>query len=128
MEREIRQFIAICHQPLLVVQSVRYETVCAYIDGYDSALHGGLLVGFRHWLLSCDSERTNLPWWALVRRRVFVGVSPDAPLSEADSQLALAELASCLDMFMQCVITGGLESVFDRYNKWLLSLSSTRFG
>jgi len=121
MEKDLKQFIAACRQPGLFVQSGRYETVCAYIDGYDSALHGASLVGFRHWLLSEGDEWTNLPWWAVVRRNVFPNADPAAELSETESDEALAALAKYLESYLEYRKSGGLEAVFQKYLKWILA-------
>lgn len=121
MEKELRLFASVCRQPGLFVQSGRYETVCAYIDGYDSALRGGILSGFRYWLLSEGTEWNNLPWWAIVRRHVFPNIDPASALSDSESDEALAALAVYLERYLECIMSNGLVFIFHKYTKWLLA-------
>lgn len=121
MDRDLNFFVTVCRKPGLFLQSKRYETICAYIDGYDSALHGGCLVGFRHWLLAEGSNWNNLPWGALVRKLVFPSADPSAPLSDSESDKATQALAGYLVRYRDCLASGGLSVVYQRYNKWLSS-------
>lgn len=119
LEKDVRLFIRACRQPLLFVQSPTFECVCAYIDGYDTATRGGCLQGFRHWLLSEGVEWTNLPWWGLIRRYCFPNNDPSGSLTDAESNEALQALADHLERYLECLLSGGLEVIFCKYNSWL---------
>ena len=56
-------FLQVCNTPKMFVGSDRYEAVCAFLNGYDTAVGGGALRGFREFLLCQGSAWTNLPWW-----------------------------------------------------------------
>lgn len=51
-----------------------FSSVTAFVGGYDIAVEGGLLVGFREWLILELGSGTNLGWPKLVLDLAF----PDA--------------------------------------------------
>ncbi|MBM80654.1 MAG: hypothetical protein CMJ78_08685 [Planctomycetaceae bacterium] len=121
MDHELTIFISLSRQPRMYVQSDRFDAVCAYMDGYDAALRGRVLNGFRHWLLSEGDEWSNLPWWGIVRRNLFPDQNPADALSKSGSDEALEALACYLEQFCSCIKVGGLQAIYAKYNAWLLS-------
>lgn len=117
-------FISVCEKPGICVQSNRYETVCAFIDGYDRALQGAPLIGFRQWLLSESNEWNNLPWDYIVRTLRYPDRNPTGLLSEAESSLLLSDLVSHL-MNYQELRNKGLELVYQKHINWLISRSDS---
>lgn len=111
----------VCRKPGMYVQSVRYETVCAYLDGYDLALCGGPLSGFREWLLAEGDEWTNLSWWGLIRRLEFPDADPASPLTTEQSDRLLAALTPLLERFLVERRRDGLSGVFHKYHLWLMA-------
>jgi hypothetical protein len=72
-------FAGIRKQPGMYVWPDTYEAVIAYVQGYDAALEGALLLGFEEWLMAQMKWGSNLHWPALVpeliKRRT--GKAPD---------------------------------------------------
>jgi hypothetical protein len=77
-------FLTVCKKPRMYLQSERYESVCAFIEGYDMALQGAPLVVFREWLLTKGDEWNNMPWRALVRKIADTNVDLAQPPSAAE--------------------------------------------
>lgn len=121
MDKDLAFLITVCRKPKMFLQSTRYEAICAYLDGYDSALRGGCLAGFRHWLLAEGDRWNNLPWGALVRKLVFPQSDPSSALSESESDSATHALSGYLERYKDTLTSGGLSEVYQRYNKWLCS-------
>lgn len=113
--------LLVCNKPRMYLQTDHYETVCAYLDGYNTALEGAPLAGFREWLLAEGTEWTNLPWCGVVRRLIFPCADPASPLAEADGERALSALASALEGYFEDRKCGGLGAAFQKYNSWLMA-------
>ena len=47
-----------------------FTTVCAYIDGFNTARGGGPLLGFREWLLLKLDDGNNFHWIGLADRLI----------------------------------------------------------
>ncbi len=105
------------------MQCARFTAVSAFIAGYDEALHGGALVGFREWLLIGNKDWTNLPWWSLIRLRLNPKADLALPPSEEEETPLLGTLRIALEDFSKVYKAGGMPKVFHDYNTWLLSLS-----
>lgn len=126
-EEDIRHFIWVCTKPGMYVQSTHFEVVCAYINGYDTALRGGSLVGFREWLLTRGVERTNLPWWALVRRQTLPEKDLSATLSDTENEQLLMGLASALELYAKCLSHDGLDMIFHAYHSWSIEQKTNEY-
>lgn len=114
-------FVFICAKPGICVQSARFDVVCAFIDGYDQALMGAPLSGFREWLLTSSNEWTNVPWWTLVQQRHQAGTSLQADPVERDDAALLAALGRTLDEFASARESRGLTGVLVDYAESLLN-------
>jgi len=123
-DKALELFIAACAKPSMFVQGSSYSAVCAFMFGYDMALQGGALFGFREWLLTnCNGQWSNLAWWDLVRLRVSPDVDLRLPPSQADETHLLRELGESLTNFRTKQREAGVEGVYSAYAKWLFSLS-----
>jgi hypothetical protein len=125
-DRTLELFKFACNKPLMYVQAARYDTVCAFIDGYDMAMQGGPLAGFREWLLTGTERWNNLPWWALVRCRVNPSVDVEQPLADAEHTVLLTALSSALEAFATAVNQGGMVRILCDYSDWLSDLDPER--
>lgn len=119
----LKLFVSVCQKPNFYVQCPRFSAVSAFIAGYDDALQGGVLVGFREWLLTRGNDWTNLPWWSLVRVRLNPEVNLAVAPSEEEETALIETLREALEGFSMTCSQGGLARVFHDHNAWLLSRS-----
>lgn len=117
----LKFFIMICEKPLMVVDAKRFTAVAAFIHGYNMALHGGALIGFREWLLIGREDWTNLSWSQLIWQRYDPEADLSRPPSLEDDEALLGELQQALDAFLKDNNELGLDGIYHRYNTWLLS-------
>ncbi|MEV4758783.1 hypothetical protein AB0J86_27310 [Micromonospora sp. NPDC049559] len=96
----------------------------AFLAGMDAGQNGGLLRGFREWLVVRLGDGANLTWRGLILRLTF----PDgclggvANLSVEDEQRAISVLFDQLTAFLAVRDSAdGLLNVYDSYLKWLRS-------
>ena len=85
--------------------------VCAWLQGYDDACEGGLLRGFREWLIVMVGTGNNLSWPALVRD--LLKSSCTTPETELD------KLFELVIEFRTTVNSGGMRQIMIRYHEWL---------
>lgn len=52
--------------PGMYVNPVTSATIASFLNGYDQAVEGGLMLGFREWLIPRVGYGNNLAWTALV--------------------------------------------------------------
>lgn len=104
-------------------QQETYAVVAAFVQGYDAAYEGGLLVGFREWMVVRLKRGSNLGWPALVLHAAF----PDSALpQEALSSGQQAE-RTAIDMLFTLLAEfdavrdehGGIASVFVEYEGYM---------
>jgi hypothetical protein len=114
----LQHFISVCARPGMYAQENTYAAVCAYISGFDTALCGGILFGFREWLLMRGTEWNNIPWWGLVRVEVTGPFAPADRLTEEQDRALLARLAELLGEFSQAS-QRGLDRCLFEYGSWL---------
>lgn len=99
-----------------------YDTVVAFIEGYNAAMMGGLLVGFREWLITRIQGGNNLSWSALVDLAADEAqTEPAATADDARRREALFELLS--QFFAERSGGDGVRSIFRRYEAWLATQS-----
>ncbi len=116
-------FRYVCEKPGMYVQAHSFVAVVAFIEGYDLALQGGALVGFREWLLTGSDEWTNLSWSMLIRHQRDPATDLSRPPVGDEDEALLGDLSKALESFSRDLTTGGLHVIFHRYNTWLLSRS-----
>lgn len=101
----------------------KYRAAAAFVLGYDLALAGGVLVGFREWLVPRVGSGNNLSWPALVLRATFPEV-PD-PIAHVSSSAETERYA--IDCLFQLIAEfddvrqapEGLRRVYWEYERWL---------
>ncbi|AVP99111.1 hypothetical protein C7S18_18905 [Ahniella affigens] len=84
----------------------RYETVTSFVSGYDCACEGGMLLGFREWLVLKLGKGGNLSWTALVLDLAFPkSRSPWTELNRGPDahKVAVDTLFDLIDEFDQVV-------------------------
>ena len=95
MRQHTQVFDAVRRRPGMYFQSPSYDCVAAFVQGYDAACDGRLLLGFREWLVRQLGYGANLAWPALVLLVTFG--SSSIPRDEADD--AAGELAAIDSLF-----------------------------
>ena len=99
-----------------------FSQAVAYINGYDAACCGGLLNGFREWLIVRVDYGDNLPWNALVLYLTFPKtVDIGKCLNEPDAEsTAIDSLFHLLDGFYADRDRfGGWRQIYMNYDTWL---------
>ena len=99
--------------------SVRFDTVWAFIDGYDMARGGEPLRGFRQWLCLARQDFTNAPWFVLIRERVYSGHT-DYSWTPSDDEHGplIAETLRRLQEFKAARDAAGIDKILDDYASW----------
>jgi hypothetical protein len=110
----------ICQRPSMFVCPPSYETVCAYLTGFDAARNGGPLTGLHPWLVLRCNEGNNLVWQALASKQLALW-SVDTNLPEED--LRIRALGRMLAEFFEYRRDNGTTKIFYDYAKWLLRRS-----
>jgi hypothetical protein len=97
--------------PGMYVYKAEFDSMAAFIGGFDLATNGGLLLGFREWLIVKLGYASNLAWPALALRLIF----------HANNQKrAVAELFDSLEAFLQeRQAPDGLRRIILAYQEWL---------
>jgi hypothetical protein len=101
---------------------IEFNAVAAFVDGFNLATNGGLLVGFREWLVVRLGYGNNLRWEGLVLRLTFPETeSPGGQLHRTDNQnRAVQSLFTLLEAFLQeRESADSLRRIFLRYEGWL---------
>ncbi|MEV7141657.1 hypothetical protein [Streptomyces tauricus] len=87
--------------PAVFVARVNFESVTGFLSGYDVAVSGNLLDGFREWLAAKLGFGRNLVWFALILKLVFPEGRPAEPWSQEDDQHAVNQLIKLLDEYFE---------------------------
>jgi hypothetical protein len=109
-------------RPEMYFTPLGFDVGVAFLQGFDLACNGGVLLGFREWLIVRLGSGNNLAWSELVLRCTF----PDAEnpsqrlLQPGGQQHAVALLFGLLEEFYQERDTPqGLRRIYLRYQRWL---------
>jgi hypothetical protein len=108
--------------PGMYFSEVRFDVVAAFIQGFDAAYEGGVLIGFKEWIVLRLGYGTNLYWVPLVLDAAFPDQKPGAmfgvSLSAADEKKAIDKLFELLDAFEHEVDTvNKLSKIFVDYTE-----------
>ncbi|MEU7846715.1 hypothetical protein AB0B74_12135 [Micromonospora parva] len=99
-----------------------FGQTAAFLEGVNAGQQGGLLQGFREWLVVQVGDGANLTWRALVLRLAngeSVGGGLEG-LSADDERRITTVLFDQLDQFLAVrESTDGLLKIYDNYLKWL---------
>jgi hypothetical protein len=100
-----------------------YSIVAAFIMGYDLAYQGGLLNGFREWLILKVNGCNNLSWEELVLQIAFPDSKSPRELLKARPNLerqAIDMLFALLAEFDEVRSKyDSLKDIFFRYQQWI---------
>jgi len=118
IEKDLALFILACEKPGLFVPQKNYECVCAFIDGYNMAMHGACLAAFRQWLLLGSDTFSTAPWWLAIRMELFPNSKLECPLTDDESKLALDHLVLRLRGYSDAIQHIGLEGIFQEFSEW----------
>jgi hypothetical protein len=100
--------------------ATNFESVCAYLNGYNAACNGGPLIGFQQWLIVRANGGNNIFWTKLAEMEIGTGLEREqAPSSEQ----MIEALGQLLAKFFEYRRTNGITKIFHEYAKWLLRKS-----
>ena len=103
----------------MVVHPVSSATVVAFVNGYDSAVGGGLLTSFREWLIPRVGYGNNLAWTALVdelRKRGSKGKQNAGSVERDEIEFIFTTLEAFL---AEREAPDGLRRILLVYEAWL---------
>jgi hypothetical protein len=105
-----------------------YDGVSAYLLGYDHALEGALLIGFREWLVMRLGAGANLCWSALIPPLAFPKSKKPwkMPNTQEENRVAIDKLFELIFEF--AAERGDDEAatkIRDGYEKWYEALKAT---
>jgi hypothetical protein len=107
----LTHFVELCEKPRMLFHAPRYDSVCAYILGYDTATGGLALEGFHGWLLVRGPSYGNVPWWDVIRLRAHPESTVDAELDVKQNRLLIQRLCAELRSFAIEVETRGRATI-----------------
>ena len=120
-------FEALRLRPGMYVQEPTYAVLSAFVVGYDVALDGGVLCGFREWLITRLRGPNNLAWPGLVLCAAFPKASnPEAEVrsSPASQEHAIRVMFELLGEFETLrAELDGMRKIFAKYERWLRTQS-----
>ncbi len=111
----------------MYVTEETYSAVANLVFGYDLACEGGVLLGFREWLIPRVRTGNNLSWDRLVLYLAFPGSKEPAQVATANAanqRHAIDELFRLIDEFdTERSDHDGLRRIFATYERWLRTQS-----
>lgn len=110
--------------PEMFVERPNLDSIVAFLQGYDCALEGRVLLGFREYLIPRLGYGNNLAWFQLFQRLAAVNHSgSDSP----SHQTPLSVLKTTLQNFW-IVREGedGLQHILQDHSQWVQSQSWSR--
>lgn len=119
-DQEFAELVAeLSRRPQMWVTPATLETVCAFLDGYNRAGAGGLLTGFREWLVVRVDGWNNLTWPGLVKR--LLGVVDGGDNHDRDwHHEQIRGLGSLFEEFFTYRRSVGVTKLYHDYGEWLL--------
>lgn len=110
----------VCRNPATYMLGGTFHCCVAFVAGYDAAWGGGLLTGFREWLILSMKSGRNLTWDGLVLRSVLPGKRPWEELSAEEDANARKGFAELLEAFFAARQSAdGAGDILYRYGVWL---------
>jgi hypothetical protein len=105
-------------RPAMHVGPATYDAILGYMQGCDAAMRGGLLIGFREWLIVRVGEGNNLAWPELVELVSEAGEG-DRGRASGDAR-RIAALHDLLGEFYKARnMANGLRRMMCAYEEWL---------
>jgi hypothetical protein len=114
--------------PGMFLGSISYEAAVAFLNGYDIALAGGPLCGFREWLVLRVGGGNNLGWSGLVKELLGEAGLVKRKQTLEGQKIAIEFLFSLLEEFMTERDEHGVRRVYVAYEQWLREQSWYREG
>lgn len=107
--------------PEMFVERPSLDSIVAFLQGFDSALEGHVLLGFREYLIPKLDYGNNLAWFQLFQRFAAVNHSgSDSPCS----QIVLTLLNKTLqDFWFERAGEDGLQHILKNHSHWVQSQS-----
>jgi len=117
-------FAGVRKRPDMYLPSATFDAAVSFVLGYDAAVSGGFLLGFREWLVTELNEGNNLSWPALVgqliQRRLRASAPAGGPLAPHEQHAAIENLFGTIESFLeQRNQAGGARRIFAAYERWL---------
>ena len=117
-------FAQIRKRPEMYLPAATYEAAVSFVLGYDTAVSGGLLLGFREWLITQLDDGNNLWWPALVllviEQPAIMSVSGEKSPTADEQRAALEGLFNTIETFSrERSQRGGIRRIFAAYEGWL---------
>ena len=106
----------------LYVAPIEFHVIAAYLRGYDHCSSGGVLVGFREWLVVKLGFGNNFVWTELALRLIFPETDrPRESLARPNGQeVAVKMLVELVEEFWRDrEAPDGLRLIYLKYQKWL---------
>jgi hypothetical protein len=101
-------------RPSMYLRVSTFDAAVSFVDGYDMALSGGLLVGFREWLIVRVDGASNMAWTALVL------LALEDPEAQGEQSVLIKGLFRVLEEFVAVRdVYGGLRRIYAAHEKWL---------
>lgn len=100
-----------------ILAAPSYDTLTAYIAGYDAGTGGTALAGFLEWL----AMKTGQPaarWPELIELIAFDGLAPPKPYTADEERIAVSAMFHWLDTFLHETGEAGQRDVFRRFETW----------
>ncbi len=110
----------VCRSPATFMLRGTFHCCIAFVVGYDTAWGGGLLVGFREWLILSMKSGRNLTWDGLVLKSLLPEKRPWDELTEDEDIMARQGFARLLETFFaERSSPRGVNDIMYQYGKWL---------
>jgi hypothetical protein len=115
-------FEDIRRRPGMWLPAIDYDVAAAFVLGADSACYGGLLFGFREWLIVKVDGGNNLAWTELLLRLALPEtIYPRQQLKQLTDQRPVVDFLfqTICDFVHERDRMDGARSIFLEYEKWL---------
>lgn len=101
-------------RPGMYIPLTSFDHVVAFIQGCDSACYGGILAGFREWLVVKLGWGNNFSWSALARNIVRNELPDECEDQDVERLFALLE-----EFWDAREVYGGLQKMFVTHDEWV---------
>lgn len=116
--------LLVMNSPGMYYQRPNIESTIAFLNGYDVACQGGLLTGFREWIIPQLGFGGNLSWGELVclRIREVCGINQVSPLGN-NPELVTMVFDALKQFYLDKEKPQGMIEIYKRYSDWLANQS-----
>ena len=105
-------------RPGMFVSEPHFSNMCSFLNGYDFANDGGVLVGFREWLVTTLEYGDNFTWDGLINHYILINF-PE--FTEKDKVEKLGTFI--LNFLEEKEKYRGLKLIYINYELWLRAQS-----